>query len=362
MTEPAKSETPVEQRPIGWDFPTKRSPVLPFPGSIGLIGCGKISEHHLRAYRDLGYPVSVLCDKHPVKLVQRSRPFYPEARLVEDHRELLADPEVTIVDLATHTNVRPALVREALLAGKHVLSQKPFVENLTEGQELVDLAKQQNCLLAVNQNARWAPHFCFMRHAVAAGRLGQLSAVRFSIQWDHTWTRGTPFEEMHHLLLNDFAIHWFDLIQCFFRGRPWQTVHASLRCSATQNMKPPMLAHVTIDFGDAQASLTLDAATPFLPMNQTYLAGSEASIHSVGPDYSEQTITVADANGQAIIPYSGGWFPDGFGGAMSELADAIQMGRQPVNHAADNLKSLELCYAAMASADQGRVIEAGEIL
>ncbi len=56
--------------------------------------------------------------------------------------ELLGHPEIEIVDIATHPDVRPALVRQALAAGKHVLAQKPFADDLDTARELVEEAER----------------------------------------------------------------------------------------------------------------------------------------------------------------------------------------------------------------------------
>ena len=50
------------------------------------------------------------------------------------------------------------MIETALAAGKHVLSQKPFVLDLDDGTRLADLADESGVVLAVNQNGRWAPH------------------------------------------------------------------------------------------------------------------------------------------------------------------------------------------------------------
>jgi len=333
----------------------------PFPGTIGLIACGGITEQHLRAYRDLGYPVSVLCDVDVAKARQRQAQFYPQAAVVTDYRQVLDRPEVSIVDVATHPDVRSRIIRDALLAGKHVLSQKPFVEDLEEGRQLVETAQQAGRSLAVNQNARWAPHFSYARQAVAGGLLGRLNAIRFHMHWDHTWTRGTKFAEIPHLLLYDFAIHWFDLIIDLMPDRPWQSVYATVARTADQDLPPPLLAQVQVQFADAQASLCLDADTPYLQLNQTYLAGRRGSLHSSGPDYSQQSVQLATAAGTFPIPLVGEWFPDGFGGAMTELANAILQDRPPEHSAAENLASLELCFSAILSADSGQVVQPGQV-
>ncbi len=350
-----------EQLPIELQLPYLPAKVEPFPGAIGLIACGEITKEHLTAYRSLGFPVACLCDPNLEKAISRQQEFFPAAAVTDDYQALLARPDITIVDIATHTDVRSQIVQQSLLAGKHTLSQKPFVEELAQGRALAELARQNSVKLAVNQNARWAPHFSYMRQAVSSGLLGRLSAIRFNIHWDHTWTRGTKFEKIHHLLLYDFAIHWFDLMICLMSERPWQSVYATVRKSQTQEMAPPMIAQVVVDFADAQASLCLDAATPRLPLNQTYLAGSEGSIFCTGPDYSVQDLVIEVESGKHQVPLKGFWFPDGFGGSMAELAASILENRQPTHNALNNLASLELCFAAIESAETGLPVFPGQV-
>src|SRR5690606_10122984 len=111
--------------------------------------------------------------------------------------------------------------------GKHVLSQKPFVVDLNEGARLADFADAQGIKIAVNQNGRWAPHFAYMREAIRAGIIGSVNTAVFTLNWDHNWVVNTPFNNVRHLMLYDFAIHWFDMAAAFFAGRPPRTVYAS---------------------------------------------------------------------------------------------------------------------------------------
>ena len=96
-----------------------------------------------------------------------------------------------------------------------MLSQKPLALDLDLAERLADLADQNRVRLAVNQNGRWAPHFAYARAVVEAGILGEIGSVDFDLAFDHSWTIGTPFENIHHLLLYDFGVHWFDLAACF---------------------------------------------------------------------------------------------------------------------------------------------------
>ena len=186
---------------------------------IGLIGCGGISQSHLRAYRKGGYNIVALCSRDRAKADARRAEFFPEAEIVIDYRELLAREDVAVVDIATHADVRPPLIEAALRSGKHVLSQKPFVLELKTGERLVRMAEAAGLRLAVNQNGRWAPHFAWMREAIEAGLVGEISSADFAVHWDHHWIVGTDFEAMPHLILSDFAIHWFDIATVFFGTR-----------------------------------------------------------------------------------------------------------------------------------------------
>ncbi len=98
--------------------------------------------------------------------VRGAKPIFPSARVTDDFDSVLRDPNVRVLDIATHADVRLDLMRRALNADKHVLSQKPFVENLDDGRELVELGERRGLKLAVNQNGRWAPHLAYIREAV----------------------------------------------------------------------------------------------------------------------------------------------------------------------------------------------------
>ena len=138
------------------------------PG-IALIGCGGISEFHLRAYRDMGLEVVALCDREIARAEKRRTEFFPAATVTDDFRTVLARADVEVVDVALHPGPRITVIEEALRKGKHVLSQKPFVLDLAEGERLAALAAARGVKLAVNQNGRWAPHLSYLATAVRAG-------------------------------------------------------------------------------------------------------------------------------------------------------------------------------------------------
>lgn len=324
-------------------------PTQPVPG-IGLIGCGGITAYHLDAYRAAGFPVLAFCDIHAPHAVTRRDAYNPDGAVFTDYRQLLEHPGIQVVDIATHVDNRGTMIEAALRAGKHVLSQKPFTLDLREGARLVELAQDLHLKLAVNQNGRWAPHFSYIRRAIAAGLIGEVHAVHLAVHWDHTWTASTVFNEIPHLILYDFAIHWFDMLSCFLGDASPVRVFASEAHTSRQTNKPPMLGQVLVEYEHAQATLIFDAATNYGAADHTYVVGSHGTLESSGPDLSHQTVTLYNERGIASPALSGEWFKNGFEGTMAELLCAIEENREPSNSARLNLKSLALCFAAIESA------------
>lgn len=313
---------------------------------IGLIGCGGISSQHLNAYRHAGYNVAALCDRNQHKAVARRDEFYPDAKVFTNYCDLLAVEEIEIVDVTTHPADRVEIIEAAINAGKHTLSQKPFVTDLKVGQRLVEMAEANNVKLAVNQNGRWAPHFSYIRQAIAAGLIGDIQSVSFTIHWDHSWIIGTQFEKIEHLILYDFGIHWFDLASCFFGDRQALRVFAAANHAVGQRAAIPMLAQAMIEFDGGRASLFFNANVAHGQEDRTVVAGTKGTITSFGPSLSDQTVTLFTADGWAQPELSGTWFREGFHGAMAELLCAIEEQREPSNNACSNLRSLGFCFAA----------------
>jgi predicted dehydrogenase len=337
-----------------------RDPKKYQPG-IGLIGCGAIANHHLKAYRSARYRVVALCDRELERAEDKRELFCPEANVFDDYHALLARADIEVVDVATHVDVRSQIVEAALRAGKHVLSQKPLALSLEEGKRLADLADELGVRLAVNQNARWAPHFSYLRQAVAAGLLGEVDSADFLVHWDHNWVVGTEFDDLPHLILCDFAIHWFDLATQLFAGRRAQRVFAAVQKSSSQKSKQPLLAQALVEWEGGLSTFSFHGDQRHLPQDRTRVAGSHAHLLSEGPTSQEQSVTLRTSEGRASPRLIGAWFPDGFHGAMAELLCAIEEKRAPEHSARQNLRSLEICFAACASSLEGRARVPGEV-
>jgi predicted dehydrogenase len=341
----SKKEVPAPELPYRPADPKSYRP------KIALIGCGGITVQHLRAYQAAGYQVAALCDIDQGKAREQARRFYPQAAVYSDYRAVLARDDIEVLDIATHPEPRAGMFGEAIAAGKHILSQKPFVTDLDFGMRLVELAEKKSVRLAVNQNGRWAPHWSYIRQAVERGLLGEVASARLAVDWDLSWVAGSAFEDIGHLVFYDFAIHWFDIVCCFLSPKKPLRISASVARAPAQTMRPPLLAQAIIAYADAQASLDFNAATRFGEQDSTFVSGTLGTAFSSGPDLNQQALTLATAGGLARPALKGAWFPDGFHGTMGELLCAVEEKREPSNSARNNLRSLELCFAAIASAE-----------
>ncbi|MFC4870957.1 Gfo/Idh/MocA family protein [Negadavirga shengliensis] len=325
---------------------------------IGLIGTGGISDFHLKNYKAIGLNVVAFADHTAEKAKAMRDKYYPDAQVYEDYRKIFERDDIEVVDITPHPQDRLPVLREALHAKKHVLSQKPFVLDIQEGMELIKLARKNGVKLAINQNGRWAPHFSYMREAIKSGLIGRPVSVDFSLQWDQTWIKGLAgFEKIHHMVLYDFAIHWFDIASSFMEGQQVKDVYASAVRFDEQLYLPPALASCIINYEQAQVRMAFNAHTTLGEEDVTSIVGTKGTLRSRGPGLNKQPMMeIYTETGEVKVPLEGSWFENGFQGTMGELLCAIEENREPGNGAESNLKSLQLCYAALKSADTGKVV------
>jgi predicted dehydrogenase len=325
---------------------------------IGLIGAGGIASAHLDAYRAAGWEVAAICNRSLPRAQSRAEEFAPKARVTDRWQDVLDDPAIDVVDITPHPADRLPILEAALKAGKHVLSQKPFVLDLDQGERLVTLSRDKGVKLAVNQNGRWAPHMAYMRHAVQAGVIGEVCSAHCAVHWNHGWIAGTPFERIEDLILYDFGIHWFDFLHSILGDRV-QSVMAMAAPAPGQTAQAPLMAQVLLRMDRGQASLVFDGSTAQGPRDTTYIAGTAGSLRSEGPDLGQQKVTLTTAAGVARPALTGTWFNDGFRGAMGALLVAIEDDTEPENGAAGNLHSLALAFAAIHARRTGREVAVG---
>ena len=356
---PTKEVHDVEPPAIDYSPPQPKS----YRPKIGLIGAGGISEFHLKNYVACGYDVAAIASRNLDNARLRRDEFFPNAEIFDDYHAILRRDDIEVVDVTPHPVDRLPILRDSIVARKHVLSQKPFVLDLDEGQRLVDLANENDVQLAINQNGRWAPHFSYFHQAIAAGLIGDITSIDFSLQWDQTWIAGNEaFENIHHLILFDFGVHWFDIATCLMGDRRATTVFAKATRYDEQVFRPPAMASVIAEYPSAQVRMSFHGHTQFGEEDVTTVVGTKGTLRSRGPGLNDQPeMQLFLEDGRCTVALEGCWFESGFQGTMGELLCAIEENRSPSHNAEANLRSLELCFAAVKSANSETPIEVGSV-
>jgi len=136
---------------------------------------------------------------------------------------LLSSPEIDIVIITTPPNTHFSLARDALLAGKHALVEKPFVPSSAEAYALADLARQQGRIICVYQNRRWDSDFLTVSKLLRDNTLGRI--VEFETHFDRlrlekptTWKGMLGISEGGGVLY-DLGTHLLDQVYVLF-GMP----------------------------------------------------------------------------------------------------------------------------------------------
>ena len=108
---------------------------------IACIGGGYWGKNLVRNFNDLGY-LSWVCEMDPDRRAHLMAD-YPTARFTESVDQVLADPEVVGVAIATPAETHNEMVRQALLAGKDVFVEKPLCLSVEDGKQLIALASER---------------------------------------------------------------------------------------------------------------------------------------------------------------------------------------------------------------------------
>jgi UDP-2-acetamido-3-amino-2,3-dideoxy-glucuronate N-acetyltransferase len=142
---------------------------------IACIGAGYWGQNLVRNFNDLDV-LSCVCEIDPDRQAQLAA-SYPTARIMDSLDQVLADPEVGAVAVATPAGTHGGLVRRALLAGKDVLVEKPLCLSVAEGQQLVALASQKRRLLMVGHLLWYHPAILKLKAMIEEGELGRIRYI-----------------------------------------------------------------------------------------------------------------------------------------------------------------------------------------
>jgi len=229
---------------------------------------------------------------------------YPQAYIAKSFEEVLANPDIHVVVVNTPNEYHYPMTKAALLAGKHVVTEKPFTLSLTEGKELIELAQQQQKVLAVFHNKRLETDHLTVEKILAEGKLGRVVEIEWhydryrNIITHKAWKEdnlpgsGTWF---------DLGVHMLDSMLCLL-GRP-QAVNADMR---SLRRAEGSTDYFNVCFHYADMRVLLRSSTFVSEKGATVsIHGDKGSFLKFGQDVQEQQLI----NG--LQPYQAGWASHG---------------------------------------------------
>src|SRR2546429_3647495 len=142
--------------------------------TIGVVGCGYWGPNLLRNFAENeAAELRWICDLDETRLTAMAR-RYPSVQSTGDYRSLLADPALEALAVVTPVATHFQIAKEALLAGKHVLVEKPLTTTVCEAEELIDLAERNGRTLMVDHTFVYTGAVRKMKEIVSSGDLGEL--------------------------------------------------------------------------------------------------------------------------------------------------------------------------------------------
>jgi UDP-2-acetamido-3-amino-2,3-dideoxy-glucuronate N-acetyltransferase len=142
---------------------------------IACIGAGYWGKNLVRNFSDLGV-LAWVCEADGPRRAQLAAE-YPSLKYTDSIDDVLADPAVAGVAIATPAETHGAVVRRALLAGKDVFVEKPLCLKIQDGKDLVGLAAERQRVLMVGHLLWYHPAILQLKKLIDAGELGRIQYI-----------------------------------------------------------------------------------------------------------------------------------------------------------------------------------------
>ncbi|WP_439483559.1 Gfo/Idh/MocA family protein [Cyclobacterium plantarum] len=154
--------------------------------SIGIIGAGNFSIKHIEAIGKLpNLQLKAVCRRDPFALNQLRKTYGVEG--YTEYKDLLEDPAIDAVLIATPHHLHATIAIAAASAGKHILLEKPMASTWEDCRAIYEASKKNNVKLMVGQVGQFTPAFLAARTYLESGNLGAIHTVKATSAsfWKH---------------------------------------------------------------------------------------------------------------------------------------------------------------------------------
>jgi len=243
----------------------KESAVVQPAINLGVVGLGGWGKFVVRNFaQTAGCKLKYICDASAESLSRQSR-LYPDAIPTDQYSDLLNDPQLDAVALATPAPMHYDMARAALLADKHVYVEKPMALSAEHAESLVDLAEARGLKLMVGHLLLYHPAVELMKQQVDDGELGE-------IYYMYCQRLNLGVVRQNENAFWSLAPHDISVILYLFGSEPIR-VEASGQCFLQQGVEDVVMA--TLQFpGGRMANIHVSWLDPHKTRSMT-LVGSE---------------------------------------------------------------------------------------
>lgn len=180
---------------------------------LAIIGCGRWGINHVKTSAELlGDGLKAVCDINP-SVPAKLKKFNLNVSFIKNYRDILEDPDINSVIIATSATSHYSLTREALLAGKNVLVEKPMALISEHASDLTKIAEKKKLVLMVGHILLFHPAIIEIKSQLQNGRLGKLQYI-----YSNRLNLGTIRTEEN--ILWSFAPHDISILQFLIEKFP----------------------------------------------------------------------------------------------------------------------------------------------
>lgn len=236
--------------------------------NIGIVGYGYWGPNLVRNFAETpGAQVAAVSDLDTAKLALVQRRF-PSVKTTTDFRELLSDPGVDAIAIATPVHTHFELALAALRAGKHVWLEKPMTETSEQARQLVDEAQKRNLVLLVDHTFIYTGSVAKMHELVTSGDIGKV------LYYDSVRVNLGLFQR-DVSVISDLAVHDFSILDYLLGEHP-----VAVSASGTNHFPgtPENLAYVTLFYDSGAIAHTSVSWLAPVKVRQIHLGGTKKMI------------------------------------------------------------------------------------
>ncbi|MBT0718973.1 oxidoreductase [Rosenbergiella epipactidis] len=276
--------------------------------AVGIIGFGFSGKHIHRPLIDAEphLRLQAVCQRSLQENAQNSY------RVETESQAIIEAEDIDLIVIATPNESHFSLAKAALLAGKHVVIDKPFTVTLEEAQQLVTLSQQQNRLLCAFQNRRWDADFLTVQQLIREKRLGELRYF----ESNYTFNRPTIEAGWREKAVSgggawyDLGAHLVDQMVMLFGQPEYGAVNLGFQRDHAKNVD---FFQATYQYPHLQVSLQGSLLATSSPP-RFRLQGTQGSYVKFGQDKQEEQLVKGMQPGHddwGLDPELGVWFTGG---------------------------------------------------